>query len=139
MKTRIRNTALMAALLLAGATFAQDKPAGSPPPRPATEQNIQEAKLDVPAVAKELELDAAQVAKVKEIEAKTEAELTATKDLQGAEKASKVNGIIAERNKAIAGVLTPAQSTKWQELQKANVSKTKAVAPKAQPVEQDNE
>lgn len=114
MKTMIRNTALFASLLFAGAGFAQDKPAGAPPP--ATEQQMEETKWNIPALAAELELTEAQVAKVKELEAKYEGQFESFKALSREEKATKVNQALAERNRTFSSLLTPEQAQKWQAL-----------------------
>lgn len=126
MKTRIRNAAMVATMLLAGASFAQDKPAGSPPPRQAVEQKLANLNMDVPMLVKELNLDQDQVAKLKEIEAKTENQAAELKGLDKDEMTMRANEILTERNKRVAEVLTPEQVAKWQELQEA--------APAAAPV-----
>lgn len=132
MKIQIRNAALVATMFLAGATFAQDKPAGSPPPRPAV---VKEMNIDMPVLAEKLGLDQEQMSKLKEIQAKTETEMEGLKNMNEADKAMKVQEIVADRNNMVKEVLTPEQKEKFQALMQEKASEEVPVM--EQPMEEE--
>lgn len=127
MKNQFRNAALVATMMLASATFAQDKPAGSPPPRPAVEQKMQAMNMDVPMLVEKLGLDQDQMGKLKEIDAKTQNEMASLKGMDEADKTMKMQEIVADRTNMVKEVLTPVQKEKFQALMKEKAVETAPV------------
>lgn len=133
MTTFIRNAAILGGLLLATASFAQDK-ATSPQKSATTQsakkevqdrQKLQDAApivLSADYMTRELGLNSEQSEKLKSIEEEMNKQGVELQKLDPKEREGKQERLMIEQNKMIASVLTPEQNKKMAEM-KAQIRK----------------